>query len=530
MSWSEMFPAETERSLLDRAQRPKPMLEPEASVWAKAQTLVASPFTGFAQGVNQTLRVAGRVVNAIPGGASEEIRARNQEIATAVDDQLRSGANYWAPDRMTSTFASNFLHEGARVMTKVAGYSMAGGLPAAVVGTGADEGVTQYLTLRDSGVDPETAAKVGGVRALSTAASVAVPAAGSTIARTAGLVALSGPGLYVAEQSASRAILEQSRYLERAAEFDPWDPVGLTASLVPGAAVGTAVHMARARRAKAAEAAPAQAPAADPVPAEMVEAAHVQFQQQVVDAHALAGMDDLTAKAAHSRAVSDAYQALDEGRPMELGEIRVDETRAAAVMAEVQERLALARKELGQEGGEPVPIDRSVLRVLDPDPPEVAQARAAVQRILESQDPGLRESLGSWVRSPAAMNLVQGMLYAGRDSTRAEGLLQEFTRRVSSPQFRGRARVDIAADIVDEMNGRLPPQAVLEDGTPSPTARAQRIVGSRPDMPVRLDESEPVGRRAADVMTAEGHATQAELVESRKAFATAIECVLSIGE
>lgn len=529
MSWSELFPAETERSLLDRAQHPKPLPEVQPSVWSQARTLVSAPYTGFAQGVNQTLRFGARVISAIPGGASEEIRSKNEAIGEAIDQQLRSGADYWMPDRMTSTFASNFLHEGSRILTKVAGYSMAGGLPGAVAGTSADEGVTQYLSLRDRGVDPTTAAKVGGVRAAATAVGVALPAAGATVAQTAALVGLSGPVAFVAEQAASRAILERAQYPDRAAEFDPWDPVGLIASVVPGAAVGTAVHAMRARRGVAAE--PVAPPAVETHPPEMVDAAHVQYRQDVADSHALARPSDLEGRVSHARAVQEAQRALDEGRPMALGDVRVDEVRAAAVVNEMRERMELARRELGEDAPANRPPEGGMLALLEVEAVEVASARSIIAAMragdgAQTYVPGTR----NLSEDPAAHNLAVGLMEAGRDSLRAERLLAEYTRRIASSDFQGRNRADIAADVVEELNGRLAPRVAEVSDQPTPMARAQRIANARPDLPVRVDENEPQGRRAADVISADRRAAQAELSESQKAFTAAIECVLSIGD
>lgn len=354
-----MFPEEAERALADRARHPAPLKPQDANIWQQAGTLASSPFTGAAQAVNETLRVFGRVATAriprsqddsqplfgaIPRdpGSREESRRKNEAMAADIDAFARSGVEYWRADPRTSTWASNLLHEGARVITKAVGYGAAAGVPGMVVGTSIDEGVTGYAELRDRGVDASTAAKVGAVRGAVTAVSMAIPAAGATKLQTAGLVAASGPGTHIAEQYSARSILQRANYPELAAEHDPWDPAGLLLSLAPGSAVGVAVHMGRARTVRSAEPEvkpqTAQAEAIADVP-EIRDAAHVAYQTEVIDAHMLAGRGDAEARVSHQRAMEEARAALDEGRPVELGDVRIDEPRARAVLEEVTQRL-----------------------------------------------------------------------------------------------------------------------------------------------------------------------------------------------
>lgn len=339
--WSEIFPTETDRALDDMAAHPRPPKPREPSVWAKAGTLLASPYTGAAQGINESLRVANRVLGALPSAPS--VRERNAEIFGAIDETLRSGAEYWAPDPQTSTFASELLHGGARVLTKVAGYNAIGGPAGALVGTSLDEAGTQYLTMRDKGVDPGTAAAAGAARGAATAVSFAIPVAGSTIGRTA---ALAGTGALttVAETALTREILARANYADLAAQLDPWDPVLLGASIIPGAAFGIAAHASRARRAKAAAQAqpqpdPLQAVAEEPG---MVEAAHVALQRQVADANMLADAADPQARVTHQRAMDEARRALDAGEPMRLGDVVVDEARVRAAAERLAPALRLA--------------------------------------------------------------------------------------------------------------------------------------------------------------------------------------------
>ncbi|HAV37456.1 MAG TPA: transglycosylase, partial [Massilia sp.] len=81
-----------------------------------------------------------------------------------------------------------------------------------------------------------------------------------TLAQTAGLVAAGGPGGFIAQQAASKAILENAGYDKLADQYDPFDPVGLAVStLVPSAFGAYAMRGARARAANPAPADPAAA-------------------------------------------------------------------------------------------------------------------------------------------------------------------------------------------------------------------------------------------------------------------------------
>lgn len=398
MSFAEMFPGETSAALADRAANPVPLPAPKRSTWAELGDFLAAPFTGSAQGVNESLRVFNRLSsfgsarrNDTPARTNDTMRRAEAAAVAEIDDGLRSNVDYWKLDPMTTGWATNYLHDAFRVVTKFAGYSLAGGAPAAVVGTGIDEGSTSYMSLRDQGVDPMTAAKVGGVHGAVTAVTAGIAPVGSTPLRSAILVGVSGPGAFMAESALSREILQSADYPQLAATFDPFDSLGLALSLVPGAAVATGVHAARARNAARAEP-PASPPKVAPPP-EMVDAAHVQLQRDLVDAGNLGRVDDPAAGVAHTRALDEARAALEQGRSIELPLRVADDARAAPVMAHMDEQLRAAdvprladeaRADEPLLGAEPMPIteaERMAAPAMAPD--ATGQARAPVQRALE---------------------------------------------------------------------------------------------------------------------------------------------------
>lgn len=524
--WQAMFPAETERALADRALRPSPPPPERTSAWAQLGAIVAAPYTGFAQGVNESLRVANKAYSLMPG-------AGGAAMGVLRDEQLRSGVEFWRPDAQSATWASSFLHEASRVVSKVAGYGLAAGPAGAIVGTSLDEGATGYLSLRDRGVDPATAAKVGAVKAGTTAVSVAAPVAGRTIAQTAGIVLGAGPGAFVAEQALSRSILEHARYREIASEFDPFDPAGLVLSLVPGAVVGAGVHAARARRAKASAASTAAAPSApaSPPPGEpaaamaehgdTVAAAHVAYQREVIDAHQLAPAHDLQARATHERALLEARAAMDEARPMELGDLAVDPKRAADLQAEIvrrvqagdEARAAAAAAELRM-------LPRAAPEALDPRTlPEVVRALEIWESVRHIGTIAAREAAQSQPDA-AVHNLVIGMDETNGNQAKLARLLEQYQRRMLART--DGSGMEAAAEVITEMRGDKP-MTIAER---SPVERAMMVARSNPDMPVRLEDDGSAASGAADVMTRERKAAGVELDEAQLAYQAAIECIL----
>lgn len=235
------------------------------------------------------------------------------------------------PDAETTGAASEIVFGVGKVITKAAAFGAMGGLPAAVAGTGLVEGTTEAQRLTDAGVDSVTAAKVGAVRGVSTAVGIALPAAGTTLAKTAALVLGGGPASFMAEQQASKMILENADYKKIAEQYDPFDPVGLTvATLIPGI-VGGAVHGARARRAKL----EAKDPDFKPTPEQEAAARTLQTAEQVTDS-ALHGKGDVGGAAAHVDALEQARRQLDTGERVDVGTFvrNVEEAEAARIEAE----------------------------------------------------------------------------------------------------------------------------------------------------------------------------------------------------
>lgn len=263
MAIDDLFQASTDKVLDDRIARPlrAPTVRPSfgSSVWNTTK----APFTGIGAGANESVGFAADILGAFGSvqagfglqadptllfGGAEKRREEGQKaradmasgeaFSTELGTGFRATARSFSPDPATANTAEQILFGLGRFATKAVGYSLAAGpVPGAVL-AGADEGMTEADRLKAEGVDLSTRARVGMVAGVSTAAAVALPVAGKTLPQTIGLVAAGGPGGFIAQQAASRAILEHADYGKIAEQYDPFDPVGLAVSTLVPAAFG----------------------------------------------------------------------------------------------------------------------------------------------------------------------------------------------------------------------------------------------------------------------------------------------------
>lgn len=195
------------------------------------------------------------------GEAARQRVGSGEAFSTEAGTGLRATARDMMPDPATSNAVENVLFGLGRFGVKAVGYAAMAGPGAGAALLGGDEALTEADRLKAQGVDIETRTKVGAVAGLAAGAAVALPVAGKTITQTAALVAAGGPGAFVAQQAASRAILRDADYSKLADQYDPLDPVGLAVStLVPaGFGAWAARSMRGGAKAPAVDAAAARA-------------------------------------------------------------------------------------------------------------------------------------------------------------------------------------------------------------------------------------------------------------------------------
>jgi hypothetical protein len=157
------------------------------------------------------------------------------------------------PDPLTSSKAEQIIYNTVGPLASIASGMVLGGLPG-LAAAAAEQGFSQSEDLAQQGVDLKTRTAIGTLTAGVNTAMGVVPMAGPTLKATAGLYLLSGPGAFMAQQQATRSILEHADYGELAKQYDPLDPTGLAISALlpaPFAALGAARNIRAGKTAAA---------------------------------------------------------------------------------------------------------------------------------------------------------------------------------------------------------------------------------------------------------------------------------------
>lgn len=274
--FDDLYQAETDAAINFKASLPPEKPKPAAkwNGWSAPLRAVAGGVSETAAFVADSVKGYGQTMAATGTGSAggmfsipsdtEQRETEKQRASIAADGvdtvsnlgrSFRNVENNYRPDAATASTAERLTYDLTRFVTKAVGYTVAGaGVPGAVM-LGADEGMKAADDLGQQGVDKTTRTKVGILTGAAATTGVLLPVAapGSYLA-TAGLVAVGGPGAFMAQQAATRSILREANYKDLAEAYDPLDPVGLAVStLVPAGFAGYAMRgAARASRAQAA--------------------------------------------------------------------------------------------------------------------------------------------------------------------------------------------------------------------------------------------------------------------------------------
>ena len=205
-----------------------------------------------------------------------------EAFTSDLGDSLRDRGREFRPDPQTASTAEQLLYGFARGASKIVAGAVAAG-PAGVVAAGAEEAFSQSDELRRQGVGVDARGAAGAVQGAGLALA-ALPLVGQSLKATAALYVAGGPGGYMAQQALTREILRNAGHDQIAAQFDPFDPVGLAvASLIPA---GFAAWGIRGQRAAAA-AKKAEDFRTGPVPSDVAPVAAAvrqAYSPEVVDA------------------------------------------------------------------------------------------------------------------------------------------------------------------------------------------------------------------------------------------------------
>ncbi|HIE4197341.1 MULTISPECIES: lytic transglycosylase domain-containing protein [Burkholderia] len=151
-------------------------------------------------------------------------------FTSAAGQRLYSLSDMLRPDPNNTTTTDQTVQGAVSGLTQIVPAAVLGGPVAGAAVGGTSIGLGRAEELKREGVDVGTRSAAGAVEGALGAAGALLPAGGSTIARTLGLVAVGGPGMAVAQATAEKSILKNAGYDHLADQIDPLDPTNLAAS------------------------------------------------------------------------------------------------------------------------------------------------------------------------------------------------------------------------------------------------------------------------------------------------------------
>ena len=335
-------------------QAPAPIQRKEPtqrfSTWRMLGAAPKGVAAGAAEATGSTADILGAFGQALAttGGSGKGMFAtptpeERKQTNEATDKLLKEGIDYnseagrafrnvsadYTPDPQTAHVAEsavfNLFRVGSKALTSAA---TMGNIPGAVV-AGLEEGFTQSDQLGQQGVDLATRSKVGAVTAVTNAVGFALPVAGATWKSTAALAVAGGPASFIAQNAATREILQAADYSKLADQYDPLDPVGLALStLLPLGFGALAMRGAKVKpgvesKGPMPDGTPppdTAPPKADHPPADLVDAARVNLVREHMDGtNPKAG--DLEAADAHTQAYKQAMEQQAAGELVSVADI-----------------------------------------------------------------------------------------------------------------------------------------------------------------------------------------------------------------
>lgn len=360
--FDELYPETTETAFKARVERPpEPKPTQRFSTWGLTSAVPKGVAAGAAQGIGSTADVLGAfgsVLGATGGSAGgmfslpteeedKQAREASQKLLESGPDYMSEGgrsfrnvAKDYTPDPLTAHESERMVFEFSRVAAKaVTAGAVMGPVPGAVV-AGAEEGFTVSDNLAQEGVDLATRTKVGAVTAVTNAVSFALPVAGKTVGQTVGLALAGGPVSFIAQNAASRKILQDADYTKLADQYDPFDPLGLALSTILPLGFG-AMAMRGARQKGSAALEGKGQPAINPIADETIDAARTALLRENIDA-ANPLPNDLTMAQPHADAHARAIDQMAAGERVAVTDV-LPEPAAAKASADMAARIEPVR-------------------------------------------------------------------------------------------------------------------------------------------------------------------------------------------
>ena len=509
--------------MASRPVEPEPA-KPKHSAWSVIPRALGAAGAEVVGNVSDVLDAFGQTAAAAGGmgpGIRPDSQKRTEQSAEAFQklkvegldfrgedsQQVYNFARDLRPDPITAGNAENIVFGLTKGLAKAVGSAATLGPVGGAFAFGGSEGMTAAEDLAVQGVDKATRTKVGAVTAAMNTAGVLLPVTGSTLATTATLVVVGGPGSFIAQQAAINHILSSADYGEIAKQYDPLDPVGLIVStLVPAGFAAYAKRGGFAPRPAMPDAVPGVAPDAPVAPDVAPAAPKMALTQDDIDA---VMVQNLTAG-------RDAHEA------------------ARVSITEKDGGWMQAGSEFGTVGGT---VRNGVLRITHAEVVEAERGKGygigLYQTLIdEAHRRGLQVTSDSTVEMPAA-RVYEALSRRGYEVSKADGV--------------GLIEPDDAAPF----GGLYGPQGdspVFSVGAKKPAGevaatdaaevdafrtRVDDLMTNQPDMVARIDENgEPV--RLADELAAirkaaeEGTDTEFGTLDA-PLLQVAAECALAIG-
>lgn len=168
-------------------------------------------------------------------GQRDAERTQRIQALSQLNTGLRLRSAEMAPDPLSAHRADQVISSLGAGLGRAVGAVATMGPVAGATAFGAGEADTAFHEARDANIDESTALKLAATTGVFSSLTAGIPGAGSTIPRTLGLMAATGPGAYMANEEIAKKILQGANYPEQAALHDPTDPLGLALSIaIPG--------------------------------------------------------------------------------------------------------------------------------------------------------------------------------------------------------------------------------------------------------------------------------------------------------
>ena len=470
--FDDLYPEASEAALTAKAARPpEPQPTQRFSMWgllsAAPKGVAAGAAQGAASGADLTKAVRDKVPANVSGplghipimnlamsafqvGADVARGPAEGQFTSEVGTSLRNVAKDYTPDPQTTHVAESAVFNLFRVGSKALTAAAAGGnIPGAVI-AGAEEGFSTADDLARQGVDIKTRTKVGAVTAATNAVGFALPAAGKTWAQTGALALAGGPVSFMAQNQATREILQNADYSKLADQYDPLDPLGLALSTV--LPLGFGALAMRGVKAKGPMPDGSPPPDVPPVkaPDDLVDAARVTLLRENMDStNPVRG--DIAQADAHVTAYT---RAMDQQANGERVQVDVPEAVAVKATQEMAARVETMRAEVAAMADE---IPPQILQRNQPQAP-ADTAQAAIKTVAEASTfnpAALATQASDLLSSGKPVAQVIGELEAG--GTKVSPELQNML--VGASEFGGRIN-----DLVDQVKALQAQRGVNAQG------------------------------------------------------------------